>query len=139
MVEARMKWTGGVRFEGVSAFGLPIATDGAKQYGGGENGFKPVELVLFGLAGCTGHDVVKILEKSRQKLTGLEIEVKGFQPDGWPKPFSRIEVRYIIRGKGLDKAKIEKAISLSEDKYCSVSQSLKGISKIVSTFEIIEE
>ena len=139
MIEAKMKWTDGIRFEGTSTFGHKIVTDGSKEAGGTENGYKPTELVVFGLASCTGVDVVKILEKMRQEVTGLEIEVKAFHPDQYPKPFNRIEIFYIFTGKNLDKKKIEKAISLSEEKYCMVSLSLKGMAKIVTSYEIVEE
>jgi len=139
MVQAKMKWAGGVKFEGVSAFGHRLVTDGARKSGGQESGYKPVELLMFSLAGCTGFDVVKILEKMRQKLTGVEIEVNGYQPDDFPKPFNRIEVKYVFRGENLDRSKIEQAIELSEEKYCSVSQTLKGIARIESSFEIREE
>ncbi|MEW5922514.1 MAG: OsmC family protein [Candidatus Zixiibacteriota bacterium] len=139
MVEAKLKWSGGLKFDGTSAFGLPIATDVAKSAGGTEQGYKPTELVMFGLAGCTGVDVVKILEKMRQNLTGLEIEVKAFQPDANPRPFNKIELKYIFRGKNLDRNKIEQAIMLSEEKYCSVSLTLKGIANIVTRIDIIEE
>lgn len=139
MLEAKMKWGGGIKFEGVSGFGHTIVIDGSKKAGGEESGYKPTELVLFGLAGCTGIDVVKILEKMRQELTGLEIEVTGHQPDEYPKPYNKIEVKYILRGKNLAKDKIEKAIDLSENKYCMVSQSLKGMARITSSYEIIEE
>ncbi len=139
MLEAKMKWGGGLKFEGVSGFGHKIVTDGSKKAGGDESGYKPTELVLFGLAGCTGVDVVKILEKMRQELTGVEIEVKGYQPEEYPKPYNKIEVNYIFRGKNLDKKKIEKAIDLSENKYCMISLSLMGVANISSSFEIIEE
>jgi putative redox protein len=138
MVEAKVKWAGGIKFEGTSVFGLPIATDGGKAAGGSESGYKPTELVLFGLAGCTGVDVVTILKKQRQELTGFEIEVTGYQPDQYPKPFNKIEVKYIFTGKNLDATKIENAIALSEGKYCMVSQSLSGMAKITTSFEIKE-
>jgi len=134
-----MKWAGGIRFEGTSGFGHPIVMDGSKKAGGNESGYQATELVLFALAGCTGIDVVKILEKMRQELTGVEIEVNGYQPDEYPKPYNKIEIKYIFKGKNLDKNKIEKAINLSEDKYCMVSLSLKGVARITSSYEIIEE
>ena len=139
MLDVKMKWGGGLKFEGVSGFGHTIVIDGPKKAGGDESGYKPPELVLFGLAGCTGVDVVKILEKMRQELTGLEIQVTGHQPEEYPKPYNKIEVKYIFRGKNLDKGKIEKAIDLSENKYCMVSLSLMGVANISSSFEIIEE
>jgi len=138
MIEAKMKWQGGLKFEGVSAFGHKIATDGSKKAGGNETGYKPNELVLFGLAGCTGMDVIKILEKMRQDVTDLEVEVQGFQPEEYPKPYNKINVKFLFTGKNLDRKKVEKAVSLSEDKYCMVSQSLKGIAKINIEIEIKE-
>lgn len=138
MIEAKLKWVGGIRFEGISFFGLPIATDGAKSAGGAEKGYKPTELVLYGLAGCSGVDIVSILKKQRQELTGLEIEVVGFQPEKYPKPINRIEVKYVFIGKNLDRDKVEKAMALSEEKYCAVSLTLKGVAKIITSFEIKE-
>jgi len=139
MLEAKVKWVGGLKFEGISAFGHKIATDGSKKAGGAEDGYKPVELVLFGLAGCTGVDVVMILKKMKQEVTGVEIEVVGHQPDHYPKPFNRIEVKYIFRGRGLNPQKVEQAINLSENKYCAVSLTLKGIANVITSYEIIEE
>ena len=139
MIEAKLKWTDGIRFEGTSVFGHKIAIDGPKTAGGTENGYKPTELVLFSVAGCTGIDVVRILEKMQQAVTGLEVEVKGFHPDQYPKPFNRIEIHFIFTGKSLDEKKVEKAISLSENKYCMVSQSLKGMANITTSYKIIEE
>lgn len=139
MIEAKLKWTDGIRFEGTSVFGHKIATDGARAAGGAESGYKPTELVLFGLAGCTGIDVVKILEKMQQKISDLEVEVKAYHPDEYPKPFNKIEINYIFTGKNLDEKKVKKAIDLSEGKYCMVSQSLKGMAKIITNFKIIEE
>jgi len=138
MIEAKMKWQGGLKFEGTSAFGHKLATDGSKKAGGKEEGYKPTELVLFGLAGCTGIDVVKILKKMRQEVTDLELEVQGFQPEEYPKPYNKINVKYIFIGKNLDRKKVEKAVNLSEDKYCMVSQSLKGLARINIEIEIKE-
>lgn len=138
MIEAKMKWQGGLKFEGTSAFGHKLATDGSIKAGGKEDGYKPTELVLFGLAGCTGIDVVKILQKMRQEITDLEMEVQGFQPEEYPKPYNKINVKYIFTGKNLDRRKVEKAVNLSEDKYCMVSQSLKGIARINIEIEIKE-
>lgn len=139
MIKAKMKWAGGIKFEGVSEFGLPIAIDGTAKAGGTENGYKPTELLLFGVAGCTGIDVVRILQKMRQDLTGIEIEVLGFHPDEYPKPFNKIEIKYTFRGKNLEKKKVEKAINLSEEKYCMVSQTLKGTAEVVTSYTIVEE
>lgn len=139
MVEAKLKWVGGRRFEGVSTWGFPVATDVSRNSGGAESGYRPTELLMFALAGCTGVDVVNILEKMRQKISGVEVAVTGRQPESYPKPFNHIEVKYVFRGEKLDKEKVRQAVELSEGKYCSVGQTLAGVAKIVSTIEIVEE
>lgn len=137
MAKAKMTWGGGLRFEGTSEFGHQIITDGGKKAGGRESGYKPTELLLFGLAGCAGIDVVRILEKQRQKLTSLEIELIAHQNDDYPKPFHTIEVKFIARGENLNEDKVARAIELSERKYCVVSQTLKSEAKVVTSYEVL--
>jgi putative redox protein len=139
MVEASMNWAGGLKFEGISAFGKKISTDASKAGGGKEDGFKPTELVLYGLAGCAGIDVVRILEKQRQELKSLRIEMKAHHNDEYPKPFHTVEVKFIATGNNLDPKKLAKAIELSEAKYCMVSQTLQNEAKVTTSFEINEE
>lgn len=136
MLTAKLNWSGGIKFEGTGAFGHKIVTDGSKEVGGEESGYKPTELLLFGIAGCTGVDVVKILGKMRQELTSLEIEVTGLHADEYPKPFHTVEVKYILEGNNLDPDKVAKAIELSESKYCMVSQTVRNPGKVVTSFEI---
>jgi len=139
MLTAKMKWAGGLKFEGTSAFGHPITTDGGKAHGGNEEGYKPTELLLFGIAGCTGVDVVRILEKQRQQLKSLEIELTAHQNDKYPKPFHTIEVKFIATGTDLDPRKLGLAIAMSESKYCVVSQTVENEGKVVTSYEIREE
>jgi len=138
MIEVKMSWGGGMKFEGVSAFGHTMITDGGKPAGGNEEGFKPTELILYGIAGCTGIDVVRILEKQRQKLESLEIEVRAFQNEEYPKPFHTFEVKYIAKGKNLNPDKLAKAIELSESKYCVVSQTMQEKAEVKTSFEIVD-
>ena len=138
-VTTKMKWTGGLKFEGTGAFGHKIIIDAAKKAGGEESGYKPTELLLFGIAGCTGIDIVRIMEKQRQRLTSLEIEVVAHQNETYPKPFHTIEVKYIARGENLDEKKLAKAIELSESKYCSVSQTVQIETKVVTSYQILPE
>ena len=139
MVSVKMAWQGGIKFEGKSSFGNPVITDGKKESGGGEEGARATELMLFGVAGCTGVDIVRILKKQRQEVTGIDIEVVGHQRDEYPKPFHTVEVNYKFKGKGLDPAKVAKAIELSEGKYCVVSQTLRHETKMQTNYEIEEE
>ncbi len=137
MLSAKMKWAGGLKFEGTSAFGHKIVTDGSREAGGEEAGYKPTELLLYGIAGCAGIDIVRIMEKQRQKLTSLEIELTAHQNKDYPKPFHTIEVKYIARGENIDPNKLAKAIELSEDKYCVVSQTVKNVTTVKTDFEIL--
>ena len=139
MLEVKMHWAGGLKFEGDSAFGHKIETDGGKKAGGNEDGYKPTELVLFGIAGCTGIDIVRILEKQRQKLTSFEVTVTALQNEEYPKPFHTFEIKYVAKGENLSELKLAKAIELSEDKYCVISQTMQTVAKVTSSFEIINE
>lgn len=139
MVTAKMKWVGGLKFEGISAFGHKIVTDGARKFGGEEAGYKPTELLLYSMIGCAGIDVVLILEKQRQKLTSLEIELNAHQNEHNPKPFHTLEVKFVARGENLDERKLAHAIELSESKYCVVSQTIQNEAKVVISYEVIPE
>ena len=136
MAEAKITWKGGIKFEGISRFGVPIVLDGEKENGGEEAGYSPSQLVLFGLIGCTGIDIVMILKKMRQKLTALEIEAIATQPETYPKPFERIEIVYKVSGENLDEERVRHAVKLSEEKYCVVSHTLKRTTEITYRIEI---
>jgi putative redox protein len=96
-------------------------------------------LLLTALAACSGIDVVNILVKQRQQVTDLRIKVKGMQASDPPWTWEDIEIEYIVSGKGLLQALVERAISLSEDKYCSIGATIAGKTNMTSTFEIIED
>ena len=135
-VTANMTWKGGLKFEGVSTFGFTVATDVKKDLGGNEEGARPTELLLYAVASCTGVDVIRILQKQRQKIDSLDIEVIGHQREEHPKAFTRLEVKYIARGTDLNEKKLAQAIELSESKYCSVSETIKIAGEVVTSFEI---
>ena len=107
----------------------------SKSIGGDESGFRPMEVVLAGLAGCSGIDVVNILKKSRVDFSSIDIEVEADRKEGAiPSPFVKIHLKFLIHGTGIDKAKAEKAVALSLEKYCSVTASLDpNISVTAST------
>jgi len=99
----------------------------------------PMELLLLALGGCTGVDVISILKKKRQHVTDYRIEVSGERRDEFPKGFTRLFVKHIVRGRGIAEAAVARAIELSETKYCSVAASLRGSAEIVTSYEIIED
>lgn len=139
MVKATMRWAGGVKFEGTSTFGHKIVTDASKADGGEEAGFKPSELLLYSLAGCTGIDIVRILEKQNQQISGIEVELSAEQPTEYPKPFKEIVIRYTVRGKNLDSQKVARAIELSEQKYCTVGLTIQQKTPLKSTYKVVNE
>ena len=132
-----MQWKDGLRFEGTNPWGHRLVTDAPAASGGGEEGFKPTELLLYGVAACTGVDIVRILEKRRQKLTSLSIRVEADQRDDYPKPFHTVRVHYVATGEDLDEAALAKAIELSEGKYCVVSQTLQEPAEVTTSYEVV--
>jgi len=99
----------------------------------------PMELLLLALGGCTAVDVISILEKKRQHVTDYRVEVSGARRDEHPRAFTRMEVRHIVRGRGISEAAVSSAVELSETKYCSVAATLRPGVEIVTTYEIIED
>jgi putative redox protein len=137
-LDIHVEWQGGLKFSGESLFGLPISTDASLQAGGNEDGYKPTELLFFALAGCTGMDVVLISKKMRQEIKGLKIKVTADQREEQPKAFTKAHIEYIVTGAGLDQSKLEQAIKLSEEKYCSVGATLSGLVRITHTLTMVE-
>jgi putative redox protein len=134
-----MDWKGGLKFTGTTLYGHEISTDGSKKAGGQEDGYQPVELLLFGLGGCTGMDIVLIAEKMEQEITDLKINIEAEQKEEHPRFISRANIEYIFSGKNLKKEKLEQAVALSEEKYCSVRATLSGMTRITHSVKIIEE
>jgi putative redox protein len=99
----------------------------------------PMELLLIALGGCTAVDVISILEKKRQRVTDYRVEVRGERRDEHPRAFTRMEVRHVVRGRGVSEAAVASAVELSETKYCSVAATLRLGVEIVTTYEIIED
>ena len=103
------------------------------------NAATPMELLLIALGSCTGVDVISILKKKRQHVTGYRIEVSGERREDFPRSYTRLEVRHIVRGRGVSEPALASAIELSDKKYCSVAATLRGSAEIVTTYEIVEE
>jgi putative redox protein len=137
MPEATIKWLEAKRFVGIdsTSHGIVLAVPGEE----GGIGVKPSDLMLLALGGCTAVDVVGILQKKRQKLTGLEIRVTGAQQTDPPWTFQQFHIHYIVKGRGLSEKAIEDAIRLSHEKYCSISSTLRLAAPVTDDFEIIED
>ena len=131
--EIEAEWRGGGTFIGHNA------TGGTVQMGTLDDrpGVSPMELILVGLAGCTGVDIVDILAKKRQHLEALKVMVRGKKAEDFPKIYKEIEITYLIWGEGIDLKAVERAIQLSEEKYCSVSAMLRATVAIRSTYQIL--
>jgi len=137
MGEARATWTSDLQFVVESGSGHAIVTDAQPAVGGRDSGMSPMEMILGGLAGCTGIDVVYLLTgKLRQKLTGLTVEVEGERADEIPKVYTAIDVVYRVRGSDLDTGKVIRALRMSEEKLCSVSAMLRHSATIRSRYVI---
>jgi putative redox protein len=129
MTEAKAVWKEKQKFEGVASSGHSIVVDGDKAAGN-----SPMELVLIGLCGCTGYDVVSILQKKREPFTRLEVRAEAERATEPPTVYTKIKLVYLVGGKVSRKA-VEDAVRLSKEKYCSVSAMLAKSAKITSEIE----
>jgi putative redox protein len=133
-MKARVKWNEGVSFVAETGSGHALVVDGAADAGGRNLGPRPMELVLAGTAACTAFDVVWILKKARQPIVDVVVEAEAERADHDPKIFTKIHLRYRIRGEGLNPAQVERAVKLSKEKYCSATLMLAKTADI--SFEI---
>ncbi len=138
-MKARAKWVEGMAFMGEAGSGHAVMMDGAPEYGGRNIGIRPMEMLLIGLAGCTAFDVVSILRKGREAVTGCEVEVEAERAASDPKVFTKIHLRYRVAGKGLSHAKAERAVTLSKEKYCSASIMLGATAEMSYDLDVIDE
>ena len=139
MLKARVKWVEGLQFVGSPPSNNAIVMDSSTKGGGADSAVHPGELVLLALAGCTGMDVISILQKMRQEVHDFQVRIEAEAAEEHPKAFRRIKVSYYVRGKDIQKDKLLHAIELSQTKYCSVSATLKSEVKIDWDFEIAGE
>jgi len=139
MPSGKVVWNRGLQFVGTSGSGHGIVVDTAPEKGGFGAGPSNTELVMIGLCGCTGMDVVSILRKKRIEIDDFEVEADAEVEPGPPKCLSRIEVVYRIWGAAIPEAALEQAIELSTEKYCTVSNTLKGRASISYRYEINPE
>ena len=132
---AQVTWVEDKRFVGRASSGHAIVVDGSAE----KLGSSPMELLLIGMAGCTAYDVMSILEKKRQSVTGLEVSARAERAEEPPRVYTTIEVEYVLRGREIKPKAVEDAIRLSEEKYCSASIMLGKTAQITTSYRIEEE
>ena len=133
-----VNWVDGMLMVGKSHSGHSITMDGPIEIGGENLGVRPMEMLLLGVAGCTMIDVVTTLQKMRQDLSHCETKISAERANEHPKVFTDIHIHFIVQGKDLDSKKVDKAITLSAEKYCSASIMLGKTAKITHDFEVLE-
>ncbi|MBF0564411.1 MAG: OsmC family protein [Nitrospirae bacterium] len=137
-MEAKLTYVDGLKFVAEADSGHAIVVDGDPDAGGDNAGFRPSELLLVALGGCSAMDVISILKKKRQEVTGFEINVRGDKTATHPKKFNSLTVEYVVKGKGIDEESVKRAIELSLGKYCSVKATIEGGVPIEHTYKILE-
>ena len=133
-MEARVSWLEEKRFVGHASSGHAVVVDASEE----KRGSSPMELVLIGALGCTAYDVVNILEKKRQVVTGVEVRGQARRADQAPRVFTEIEIEYVVRGQNVSIKAVEDAIRLSSKKYCSATKMLGKTANITTSYRIEE-
>ena len=137
-MECTVRWGDGMSFLAETGSNHLVAMDGAPDGGGRNLAPRPMEMVLVGTGGCAAYDVVVILKKSGQDVTGCEVKVTGERADTDPKVFTRIHMQFTVRGRGLKRNLVEHALRLSHDKYCSATIMLGKTAEITQGCDIVE-
>lgn len=138
VLTVRSQLTEGMQFAAEAGSGHTVMLDAAEHAGGSGAGFIPMEMLLVGLAGCTGMDVISVLRKKRQQVTGYEVQVRGERAEDHPMVFTDITVEHIVTGHNVSPEAVARAIELSETKYCGAGAMLGKTAKLIHTFRIVE-
>jgi len=139
-MECTVRWSGdGMSFIAETGSGHLVAMDGSPEGGGRNLAPRPMEMVLLGTGGCTAYDVVLILKRGRHDVRGCEVRLEAERATDDPKVFTRIAFRFVVRGRGLRRETVERAVQLSHDKYCSASAMVARTAAIETVVEVIDE
>jgi len=138
IMTAKARLVGDMEFDAEGGSGHHITLDAAEHGGGHDRGFRPMEMLLVGLAGCTAMDVISILRKKRQHVTGYDVQVRGERAEDHPMVYKDITVEHIVTGHGVDPSAVARAIELSETKYCGAGATLSKTANLKHTYRIIE-
>jgi putative redox protein len=138
-MEAMVNWQGGLSFDGKADTGITIRLDAATSGGGENSGLRPMELLAIGLAGCTAMDVISILQKKRQDVTGFQVLAHMERRDTHPKVFNHAVLEYQVTGHGIDQAAVVRSIELSATTYCSAEAMFAQIMPVELHYSIFED
>ena len=137
-VSASVKLMDAMAFEATATSGHTVVLDSAEEVGGRNQGFRPMELILMGLGGCTGMDVISILRKMQQQVTGYEVRLNGDRSGEHPKIYTDITVEHVVTGNGLAEASVRRAVELSATKYCPASAMLSKAARVTHTYRMVD-
>jgi putative redox protein len=137
-MECTVRWHDGMSFIAETGSGHLVAMDGAPEAGGRNLAPRPMELLLAGTGGCTSFDIVMILKKGRQDVSGCEVRLSAERAAEDPKVFTRINMHFVVRGRGLKPEAVERAVKLSAEKYCSASIMLGKTAEMTHSWEVVE-
>lgn len=137
-MKARIKWIQDVMFLGESGSGHAVVMDGAPDAGGRNLGFRPMEMLLLGLGGCSAFDVMLILKRGRESVSDCIVDIDAERATTDPKVFTKIVMHYTVTGLGLDPKKVERAVQLSAEKYCSASAIIGKTAEITHTITLVD-
>lgn len=138
-MKSTAKWVEGMAFDVTTSSQHTLRLDAAVELGGENSGPQPLEMLLVGLGSCTGMDVISLLKKMRQDVTGYEVSVSGERATEHPKIFTSIVVEHVVSGRNLSEDAVRKAIHLSEDKYCPVGAMLSKAASVEHSYRVVEE
>lgn len=137
-MECTVRWHDGMSFVAETGSGHLVAMDGAPEAGGRNLAPRPMEMLLAGTGGCTAFDIVMILKRGRQDISGCEVKLSAERAETDPKVFTRINMHFLVKGRNLKPEAVERAVHLSAEKYCSASIMLGKTAAITHSWEIVE-
>ncbi len=137
-MDVKVTWSNRLTFSGTAESGFSVPMGADPSVGGDNDGFRPLELFTIGFAGCTAMDVISILQKKRQKVTQFEVRIHAERAEEHPRTFTDVKIEYLVTGENVEKAAVERAIELSETKYCPAQAMLKEAVPISSSYQILE-
>ena len=137
-MDAKVTWKGDMTMVGSANTGFSVTMDSSVANGGHDSGFRPTELIAIGSIGCSAMDVVSILRKKKVNFTEFEVKVNVISADEHPRVFKEMAIEYVVTGSGIERKDVERAVQLSEEKYCQGIAMMRKSTTITSTITIIE-